>query len=296
MRRRASLVAVAVLAALLLSTSALAVWRLNRPYPQRAAVVTDDPHYGSAVIDARGPLAYHRGHAKGARELYARSLLSYTGRVGGVLAEPASVADRLHALGLAPGEKVLVYGAGDGRDAGLVALVLQAYGVAARLLRGGVTALPGPLTRAVPVVTPTTAPFQRDPRLLVAAADAPEHLRENAVAPVDVRPAARYGEGHVTGAIDLPAADLLPGGHLPRYATLDARLQRAHITRLTHVLVYGDDLRDAAAAWLALSAYGVRRVHVLSAPYPALIAAGAPTSRASAQVTTAEPNGSLCWK
>lgn len=296
MRRRASLAAVAILAALLLSTSAMALWRLNRPYPRQDAVLTSDPNYAATVIDARGPLAYHRGHARGARELYARALLSYTGRFGGTLADPATIADRLHTLGLAPGEKVLVYDAGDGRDAALVTLVLDAYGLRARVLSGGVAALAGPLTRAAPKVTPTTAAFRRDPRLLVAAANAPKHLRENAVAPIDARPAASYGVGHVTSAISLPAGEVLPGGRLPRYATLDARLQRAHITRLTHAFVYSDDLRNAAAAWLALSAYGVRRVHILSAPYAALAAAGAPTSSAPTQATTAEPNGSLCWK
>ena len=272
MSKRASLVSVMALVVLLLAGSAMGVWRLNRPYPEEAAVFTSDPHYGSAVIDARGPLAYRQGHAQGARHLYARRLLSYDGAVGGVLADTGTIRARLHALGLVPGEKVLVYDGGDQRDAALVTLVLQAYGVGARALRGGLAKLPGPRTRAAPEVEPTTKVFTRDARVLVTAADSLKHLRDNAVASVDARAAGDYLAGHVASAVELPAGTLLPGGGLPRYATLDALLARAHITRDTHVFLYAGELAGAARAWLALRAYGIHHVHVLDAPYAALVA------------------------
>lgn len=296
MSKRASLVTVIALVVLLLAGSTMALWRLNRPYPEQAAVLTSDAHYGSAVIDARGPLAYRQGHAQGARHLYARRLLSYAGPVGGVLADAGTILARLHALGLAPGEKVLVYDAGDQRDAALVTLVLQAYGVEARALRGGLSALPGPLTRAVPELEPTAKPFTRDARLLVTAADSLEHLRESAVAPVDVRPPGDYLAGHVASAVDLPAGTLLPDGSLPRYATVEALLTGAHFTRDTHVFLYAGALADAARAWLALTAYGIHHVHVLDAPYGGLAAAGAPTSSAPVAATSAKPSSSLCWQ
>lgn len=288
-----------VLAALLLVAAGLGAWRLNRPLPDpRGVVVTAVPE-GAVLVDARGPLAYRRGHLPGARHLFARDLLAFDGPAGG-LAAPERLEARVRALGLAPGDRVVVVDDGDARDAPLVTLVLRAFGIDAAVLAGGMPAAlaagleptrePGPRPAAAAV------PLRFDDLLLVRPEEARARLAEGLVAPLDARDAEAYLAGHLEDAVSLPAAALLPEGVLPRWSELHEGFRRARITADTHPLIYGADAAQAARAWLAAAAYGLPHVHVLGEPYEGLVAAGLPVSRTVTARAVSTPSASVCWR
>lgn len=287
-----------VLTLLLLLAAGLGFYRLNRPLPNADALVVSAVPEDAVVVDARGPLAYRQGHLAGAHHLYARELLSFED--GGGLASPDALAERLRALGLSPGEPVVVYDAGDGRDAPLVTLMLRAFDVDARMLEGGLEAWRergGDVSDAVPdAPEPSDARFSLDERLLAGADEAREHLEEGAIAPLDVRSRAEYEREHVEGAVHLPADALLAGGELPRWSELADRLEPARITRDTHPFVYGGDVREAARAFLALRAYGIDHLHVHRGSYEALERAGLPLSQTESTRASSERSSSICWR
>ena len=292
----------AVGAILLLAAAAVAVAggvRLNRAYPDAAAVFADAAAEGTVVVDARGPLAYRSGHVPGARNLYSRELLGYD-PVPGVLAPPAEIGPRLDAIGLTPGSAAVVYDEGDGSGAPLVVLVLRAFGVDARLLRGGYAgwlalggaAESGPAA-AAPAGVGGTWTF--DDTFLVDSAEVGARLRANLVAPVDARAPAQYAGEHLEGAVSLPAGRVIPAGTLPRYSEMAEQLAAARVTPATHVLLYGASLAEAAQAWIALAAFGHARFHVVAGPFEVLRAAGLPLTAVPADRAASIESNSMCW-
>jgi 3-mercaptopyruvate sulfurtransferase SseA len=217
-----------------------------------------------------------------------------------MLKEPELVADKLRALGLAPGQEVIVYDDGDGQNAPLVVLVLHAFGIEAKLLKGG---LSGWLERGgtlssetPPTPQPSRVEFAFDRRLLVNAEETLVHLAKNAIAPLDVRDETSYLAEHIEAAVNIPAARLLPGGTLPRWAALNTLLERARITHDTHPLVYGADLSQAAQVWLALKAFDIPHLHVYAGPYEGLVRGGLPVSQTPSERAVSERSSSVCWR
>lgn len=290
----------AVLAAAMLAAAGLGLYSVNRPLPNADALMTARVPQDAVVVDARGSLAYRQGHLPGARSLWSRSLLSFEGAVPGMLADPDDLAEELRAAGLTPGDRVVVYDDGDGRDAPLVVLVLRAFGLDARLLEGGLEAWRAvggtPQSGAPAEVAPSDAAFTFDTQLVVSGDEAAAHLAADAIAPVDVRAASAYGAEHVEGAIRLDADALLPGGSLPRFSTLDAQLRQVRLTRDTHPLIYGADVRQAARAWLTLAAYGIPHLHVYRGPFEGLAQSGLPLSQTAATQATSTRSSSVCWR
>jgi 3-mercaptopyruvate sulfurtransferase SseA len=288
------------LAVALIAAGGAGAWQLNRPLPNAAALVVGSIPEGALVIDARGSLAYRRGHLPGAHQLWSRDLLSFTADVPGSLAEPADIAERFSALGLAPGQPVVVYDDGGAQDAPLVVLVLHAFGIDARLLEGGVAAwlAAGGELGDEPPPPPARHDTDRafDRRLLVDAEETLEHLAENLIAPLDLRDPESYRAQHLDGAVSMPADALFGPEGLPRWSDLANRLAAARITMDTHPLVYGADLHQAARGWLALSAYGLPHIHVFAGPFDALVAAGAPVTDTPSDRATSVPSSSVCWR
>jgi 3-mercaptopyruvate sulfurtransferase SseA len=291
-----------LLATLLLSAAGLGMWQLNRPLPQAGALLVRGVPEGAAVVDARGPLAYRRGHLPDARRLWARDLLSFQESAGG-LADPEALESEVRALRLEPGDLAVVYDDGEGEEAALVLLVLRSFGIDARYLQGGlggwVRSGGEPSVGAEP---PRAGPgaegqdLELDRRLIVDPAEAQVHIAANEVAPLDVRGREAYLEGHLEGAVSLPVAELLPGGEPPRWSELSRALGPARITRDTHPLLYGADASQAAMAWLALAAYGVAHIHVLTDPFPTLAAEGFTVSETVTPAATSTRTSSVCWR
>ncbi len=289
-----------LLAFALLSTAALAAWQLNRPYPLRDEVLTQSVSASAVLLDARGPLLYRRGHIPGAHHLWSRELLSFDGEVPGVLAEPELIEDRLRSLGLEQGQAVVVYDGGEHDEAALLALILHSFGVPARVLQGGLEgwlAQGGDLATEVPSAPePSEAEFTYNHRLLVNAEEAREHLDEALIAPLDVRPTEAYLQGHIETAVNLETSTFWSGGQLPRWSALHSELLQRRVTLDTHPLVYGEDLQQAARAWLALRAYGHDFIHVYAGPYGGLVAAGLPVSETVSQAAISTRSQSVCWR
>ena len=299
-RRRGATPIEIVLAALLLAAGGLGAWQLNRPLPAAHELLLAVPPAGAIVLDARGSLAYRRGHLPGALRLWARDLLAFEGEVPGMLAAPEVIADRLRSLGLGADATVVVYDDGSGQDAPLVTLVLRAFGLDAYLLEGG---LEGWLARGGTLTTVATSPPEPgletlgfDRRLLVEAGETRQHLDENAVAPVDTREAFAYGAGHIEGAVNLAASQLLPRGRLPRWSELDRLLQAARLTRDTHPIIYGASVAEAAQAWLVLASHGIEHLHVYAGPYQGLVVAGLPISQSVSLAANSTRSSSVCWQ
>lgn len=284
------------LALLLLTSAGVGLTRLNRPLPNADELLVRAVPEGAVLLDARGSLAYRRGHLPGARQLWSRALLAFSGEVPGVLAEPGAIAEKLRALGLTPQTPVVVYDDGDNLDAPQVLLVLRAFGVNAKLLEGGLAAWPGALSTETPTPQPSAAEFDFDDTLLVDPAKASGYLAANEIAPLDARAASAYLQGHLETAVDLPAEQLLPGGQLPRWSELDNQLRFARVTRDTHPLIYGEEFAQAARAYLALAAYGLPRLHVYPGPFEGLVAAGLPVSQTASPAATSQRSSNVCWQ
>lgn len=289
----------ATLLALLMGAAGLGLWQLNRPLPRAANLIVREVPQDAALVDARGPLGYRRGHLPDARRLWARDLISFGESAGG-LKDAEELEQLVRSLGLEPGSPAVVYDDGNGEEAALVMLVLRSFGIDARLLSGGVTGWlerGGELSDAPePETDRESPPLEFDRRLIVDPAEAKVHMAENEVAPVDVRERSVYLEGHLEGAVNVPVADLLPGGEPPRWSALNRVLGPARITGDTHPLVYGGDASQAATAWLALAAYGVDHIHVLANPYPSLVSEGFEVSQADVPAASSTRTSSVCWR
>ena len=282
------------------SVAGIGLWQLNRPLPGADGLIVQTPPEDAVLIDARGSLAYRKGHLPGAYQLWSRDLLSFEGEVPGMLAEPNTIAAKLSRLGLEEGDAIVVYDGGDGHDAPLVALVLHAFGLDVKLLDGGVRTWQeqGGTLSTEPPATPESseAELEFDSRLLVNAEETLIHYQENAIAPIDVREEASYLAGHIDRGVNLPVTRVHGGGTLPRWAELHGMLAPARITPDTHPLIYGSDLHEAARGWLALKAYGVEHLHVYSGPFEGLVRAGLPVSEAPSERAVSERSGSVCWR
>ena len=288
-----------VLALAVVAVAATGGWRLNRPYPGEPEIWAAALPPGAVVVDARGPLAFAGGHLPSAVRLWSRDLLSYSGPVPQVLADVGTLAERLSAAGLSPDDPVVVYDDGDGADAPLVAMVLTAFGIDARVLAGGAegwVAEGGILERGgAPAPSAGAETWAFDNRLLVRTEEIAAHVAQNLVAPVDVRPPSAYAESHLTRAVNLSESSLMPGGSLPRWSEMAGRMAAARLTDDTHVLLYGADLAQTARAWLAFRAFGRDHLHVVAGPFVLLEAAGleltsTPVARAESKRTS-----SVCW-
>lgn len=288
-----------VLALLLAGAAGLGIWQLNRPLPGASELIVEGVAENAVVVDARGPLAYRRGHLPDARRLWARDLLAFGERAGGLKA-PEELAGVVSSLGLEPGAEIVVYDDGDGSEAALVVLVLRSFGIDARLLSGGIgrwQELGGSISDSPePKVGQRTEVLELDRRLIVASDEAQLHLAENEVAPVDVREREEYVQGHLEGAVNVELTELLPGGEPPRWSVLNRAFGPARLTEDTHPLVYGADATQAAVGWLALAAYGVTHVHVLSDPYPTLVDQGFAVSTTDVPAATSTRTSSVCWR
>ena len=147
-----------------------------------------------------------------------------------------------------------------------------------------------------PAPQPSEAQFAFDERLLVNAEETLAHLNENLIAPLDVRDAASYLQGHIEQAVNIQSDRLLPDGTLPRWSVLNNQLERARITYDTHPILYGADLNQAAQGWLALKAYGIPHIHVYAGPYEGLVRAGLPVSESVSERAISTPSSSVCWR
>ncbi len=93
---------------------------------------------------------------------------------------------------------------------------------------------------------------------------------------VDARDSAEFAAGHMPGAVSVPVADLRDPdfGTLLSPATLAALLDRAGIRPSQGVLVYADQLADAAYVGWALVSLGHTQVNLLDGGISAWVAAG----------------------
>lgn len=111
---------------------------------------------------------------------------------------------------------------------------------------------------------------------------------------LDVRPAEKYAEGHVPGAVNAPLADWAKA---IADGTADAAFWKKHLAAVgvspgKPTLVYAEDVRDAARAWWFLHTAGVADVRLLNGNWAGYLAAKGEIDK-TASTATAEPHD---WK
>src|SRR5437763_2580957 len=99
-----------------------------------------------------------------------------------------------------------------------------------------------------------------------------------AVRVLDARSKNRYNAGHVPGAVWVDAAGWARAFTVPPDAAAwSKRLGATGIDPDTPVVVYDDEVRDAARVWWILKYWGVKDVRLLNGGWPAWVAAGGRT-------------------
>ena len=264
-----------VLGLALIAAAATGAWRLNRSFPDYDQWFAVDVPQAAMVIDARGTLSYSRGHMPGAPRLWSRDLLSYSAAMPGVLKSAEEIAGIVAALGLEPGREVVAYDQGTGADAPLVVMVLTSLGVSARVLDGGFDAwVEGGGAVSTEVVAPGPGVgadvWAPDGPLLVSLEAVRQTQTTGDAALADARGAIDLAIGHLEMAVHLSAAQMAPNGGLPRWSDVAFLVSPTQIQTGTPVVVYGNDLAEAAHTWLSLQAYGIDRVQVFAGPFQVL--------------------------
>ncbi|MGL6097963.1 MAG: sulfurtransferase [Fimbriiglobus sp.] len=153
--------------------------------------------------------------------------------------------------------------------------------------------LPLAVVHLVLAVDPAVARYPR-PNLLIEADALHTPAKREAYRILDARPAEKYTEGHVPGAV------LAPTAAWSKAVTTGAagagfwkrEFAAIGVSRTVPVVVYAEDVRDAVRVWWVLKLAGVPDVRVLNGGWPAYLAAGGEGAK-EATTATAEP---VDWK
>lgn len=142
------------------------------------------------------------------------------------------------------------------------------------------------------LLAPTAEPAKyAKPELLVEPADA----KVDKFTILDTRAKDKYADGHILGAVNLavgPWAKAVNDGKADA-AFWSKELAKNGVTPKKPVLVYSDDLRDAARAWWLLKLAGVPDARLLNGGWDAYAAATLEVSKETSQPKPAEPSD---WK
>ncbi len=298
------------------------LYALNRPYARgllASAVelrgLLADGDAGIRVLDARPLLQYRRGHLPGAANVWDGDLNVWTD-VPRRLAPAPQLAEVLGRAGVSRERPVVVYDGGEGVWAARLLWALRYLGHPdVRLLDGGLAAwraAGGALTTEPPRVEPTTFEPRVRPELLVefdelrAALEAEADVDVDAddkpapLVPVDARTPREYAEGHLPGALPLPADALLrrDGRFRPAWL-LKVEAERAGVPLdpARKAVVYSNTGLRAALAYVGLSLLGLD-VALYDGGLAEWKARGAPLVRvraAPAGAGVVEEHRSTCW-
>lgn len=174
----------------------------------QAEQVIAAPAAGRVVIDVRSAEAFAAGHVPGAVHLDVKALRAEVDGVAEQLAPRASVAAVLGALGVDPGDEVIVVDEGSTPAAARVVWTLLYFGhppARVRMLDGGWAAwvaAKGPQSAAAAEVVASegAAVGEARPELRVDAAWVLAHLGDPQVLLVDVRSDEEWSAGRIPGA------------------------------------------------------------------------------------------------
>lgn len=133
-----------------------------------------------------------------------------------------------------------------------------------------VSCSPAPQTTTTPTPLPPSPPAATTPQLVVEPQWLKEHLVDTDIRVVDARTAARYREGHLPNAVNLPIADTFDPNHpikgmVAPQAKIEPLLGNLGISNNIRVVVYDEGKSTAAARLLwTLEYYGHKQVSLLN--------------------------------
>lgn len=154
---------------------------------------------------------------------------------------------------------------------------------------------PRPAAAPQPAVA-SVAPAPRDvarPELLVDTAWLVRHRNDPKVRIIDVRPADKYREGHIPGAVNLPPEVFAVkvgalSNELPPPDRFADTMGALGVGPDTHVVIYDDgNALWAARLFFTLDVYGHRRISILNGGFSAWSAEGREVSRVAPTVPRA---------
>lgn len=235
----------------------------------QAEQVIAAPAAGRVVIDVRPAEAFAAGHVPGAVHLDVKALRAEVDGVAEQLAPRASVAAVLGALGVDPGDEVIVVDEGSTPAAARVVWTLLYFGhppARVRMLDGGWAAwvaAKGPESAAAAevVASEAAAVGEARPELRVDAAWVQAHLGDPQVLLVDVRSDEEWSAGRIPGAqhIEWKRARGADGRLL---AEPGLRELYARALASPTVAVYCKSGMRASLTWLVLATLGHPDVRV----------------------------------
>lgn len=125
--------------------------------------------------------------------------------------------------------------------------------------------------------------------LLVDSSWLLEHLYEPNIVILDARSPEEYQQGHIVGAINLPAIRTYRGALKNRVILqqdIDVMLGSLGIKNDNHVIIYGSaTYRNASRVFWTLDLFGHRQLSVLNGAFPGWQAAGLPVDTRQPQLT-----------
>ncbi len=128
------------------------------------------------------------------------------------------------------------------------------------------------------------------PALLAEPAELVQRLPDGTLRVLDTRSREKYQAGHVPGAVWVDAAAWAKAFDAGKDAASWARrIGQVGMDTTTRVVVYGDNLTDAARVWWILRYWGVRDVQLLNGGWQGWQAAGGNVTKEEPRVTATTP-------
>jgi thiosulfate/3-mercaptopyruvate sulfurtransferase len=292
----------------LLGSGVYGLIALSRPYPRDRLVSPRDVQRlieageGVVLLDARPPLRYRRGHLSGAANVWDGDINIWTD-VPRRLAPAARLTEVFERAGVTLSRPVVVYDGGEGVWAARLLWVLEYVGHPdVNLLDGGLAAwvaAGGALTQEPPPISTMAFQPRVRPELLAMAEWLLGRLDPgsgDAVQIVDARSLREYAEGHLPGALSLPATSLLrrDGRFRPAHE-LRLKAQEAGLRLLKDatMVVYSETGLRASLVYVGLRLLGAPSVRVYDGGWAEWQQLGAPIERSL--VPPRDEHRSTCW-
>ena len=229
------------------------------------AVLLDEPGLGLLqdirIVDVRPGDAYAASHIPGAVSLSADAVIDPASHVAGSLLPDTELAAMLGTLGIDRDTRVVLYDDKGGFHAARLFWMLEYFGHQdVAILNGGWTKWQAEgqrVSRDVPAIEPRSFVLTLTPRKFASADWLLDRRNDGMVKVIDVRPQAKYAEGHIPWAQNIPWQQNLTADETMRPADeLLAHFAMHGVTPDTNVAVHCQNGKAAAHTYFTLRLLG----------------------------------------
>lgn len=225
------------------------------------------------ILDVRSPDLYQEGHIPFALSLPMAALLDESSRIEGARRSDAELVQMFSSLGIGRESRVVLYDDKGGHAAARILWILRYFGQQdVSVLDGGFPKWEdegNQVTQQTRLVTQMHFPLDLTPRRLATADWILGHLDDPDIIIVDVRPAERYIENHIPGAVNIPWQMNLAEDET--WADVESLLELYEsngVTKDKEIVVYCQGGNHNAHSYLTLSALGYPLVRSYDRAWP----------------------------